>query len=178
MKLEEYREWLKRHGNGEERKAYEVAERVIRYHRRRISTPWGEDVKVDVRPREVIKDKGHSYECDLVIRLYYRTFKRKIPKVMTIGIEFKEFDFQKVVAQALERQHLFDYTYIATRPVVLSLSYDPVMFAELIKHGIGWVLWSEDLVYLLLPAKKYWEEKNTILKYLAEIGGVESYEDV
>jgi len=155
MNLEEYRAWIKKQGNKEETKAPEVAERVIRYvcyHY--ISTPFGEEPRIELYPRKFLKFDGKSYECDLVIEFSWRTFRTRKARSMRVGIEFKEDDFRKVVEQAIDRKPLFDLIFIATRPTTLYFSYEPYYLALLIRHGIGWVLWDEKLIYLLIPAKK------------------------
>lgn len=166
MNLAEYREWIKEHGNKEELRAPDVAERVIRYvlyHY--VSTPLDEEPEIKLFPRKVLKFDGKPYECDLVIEFRWRTFYKRQPRYMRVGIEFKEWDFIKVVSQAIDRKPLFDLMFIATRPTVLSLSYEPYYLALLIKHGIGWVLWDDDLIYLLLPAKKRgWERAEEMAK--------------
>ncbi|WP_297090899.1 hypothetical protein [Thermococcus sp.] len=154
VNLEEYREWLKENGNLEEAKAPEVIEKVVKRHLSKLN--W-KSYKIDISPRKVFKVDGKHYECDATVKLTWQAWDNKTRSMM-IGIEFKEWDFSKVVSQAVHRKRFFDYMYIATRPVTLSLSWNPYDFALLIKHGIGWVLWSEDFVYILLPAKKKgWE---------------------
>ena len=174
LTLEQYREWLKEHGNNEEHKAADVAERIIEYQTYHyVTTPFGEEPHVVLFPRQMVKADGKRYECDLVIEITWRTMYRKLSRMMRIGVEFKEWDFQTVVAQALERKPFFDFMYIATRPHVLSLTYDPIMFNWLIKEGIGWVLWDDDLVYLLLPAKKRWMDAEFIVGKIEEIASTE-----
>lgn len=166
VNLEEYREWLKENGNLEEAKAPEVIERIVKRHLSKVN--W-QSYSLDIMPHKVFKADGKHYECDVALKLKWQSWDGKTRSAM-IGIEFKEWDFSKVVEQAVYRRRFFDYMYIATRPVALTLSWEPYDFALLIKYGIGWVLWSEELVYLLLPAKKKgWERAEEMAKEIEDL---------
>jgi len=161
MNLKEYKEWLEKNANQEEKMAYEVAERIIDYHTDDNYHDW----KAEVYPRKVlVRDLIHKQErleFDLVIKIEW-TSNRKYERL--IGVEFKEYDMDKVVVQAIARRHFVDYMYIATRNV----SIDPVNLLRLVDFGIGWVVWS-DFVKLIFPSKfNRFGHIDNLLHYLAK----------
>jgi len=157
LNLEEYKAWLEKNGNIEEQKAYEVAKEVIRYHK----SDWSE-TEADLFPRKIIKDGNNRIEFDLLIRLTFRGKRRTTERL--IGIEFKEYDIKKAILQAIVRKQYVDYQYIATRFVEL----DYMDLLQLSFYSIGWVIWDEDFVKLLVPAK-YTEPTVDICHILNEV---------
>jgi len=143
MDLEEYKAWLKEHGNKEEKKAFEVANEVITYH-----AIQSDVYSASFFPREIFKTNKERIEYDLIIRLNWVTGGKEYKRV--IGIEFKEYDFSKVVQQAISRKTFVDYQYIATRPVIPN----KCDLFRLFDFGIGWVLWTDKITELIIPARK------------------------
>ena len=141
MKLEEYKEWLKKNGNLEELKAYEVAKKIIKYHESEYN-----ETRAELFPRKVITSRKERIEFDLVIKL---VFNGKKTTERLIGVEFKENDIQKVIHQAVIRRPYVNYQYIAIRPVFLNYSDIFLLSA----YSIGLVLWDEDFVKLLVPSR-------------------------
>lgn len=141
MKLEEYKKWIKQNANQEEVMAYEVARRIIKYH-----TMYHDDCEVSCFPRKILTHGKNRLEFDLVIKIEWETNKRY---ERLIGVEFKEYDMDKVIMQAIARRFFVDYMYIATRNVVAT----PYDIFRLTDFGIGWVVWEERFVKMLFPAK-------------------------
>ena len=165
MNLDEYREWIKRNGNQEEKMAYEIAKEVIEYH---LSYNSPDDWSEKLYPRKWVRNEKDILEFDLLIELNWKqstwTGERKYRRI--IGIEFKETDFRKVVDQAILRSRYVDYMWIATRDVFA----DEFSFLEMLEHGIGWIIWDEDFVKILFPAKYTRSEIRSefYIRYLAE----------
>ncbi len=165
MNLEEYRDWLKKNGNLEESMAYEIANKIIEHH---LSYNEPDDWDAELYPRKWLKNDRDNLEYDLLIHLTWkqsswtgvRTYQR------LIGIEFKETDFRKVVDQAILRRRYVDYMWIATRDIFAN----EFSFLEMLEHGIGWVIWDEDFVKILIPAKYTRSEIGStfMIRYLAE----------
>ena len=89
-------------------------------------------------------------ECDVVAT--FETAEGKYLRL--IGFELKVQNFDKVVAQALERRKLFDYMYIVTglsAKELLRAVLNHKYFAELIKllkqEGIGIICENEVVLY-------------------------------
>ena len=154
MNIEEYRKWLEKHGNIEEQKAYEVAKEIIKYH---SSGSWSE-TEAELFPRKVLAREKEKVEFDLLIKLTFKGERRTTERL--IGVEFKEYDTKKVIHQAIIRRDFVDYQYIATRFVMLDYS-DLFLLAH---YGIGWVVWDDNFVKLLVPAK--WSMPTTDLHYI------------
>ena len=165
MNLDEYREWLDKNGNQEEKMAYEIAKEVIEYH---LSYNSPDDWSEKLYPRKWVRNEKDNLEFDLLIELNWKqstwTGERKYRRI--IGIEFKETDFRKVVDQAILRSRYVDYMWIATRDVFA----DEFSFLEMLEHGIGWIIWDEDFVKILFPAKYTKSEIRSefYIRYLAE----------
>lgn len=158
MRLEEYRQWLRQNGNQEERMGYEIAKRVIDYHLADVQAyDWSEEL----HPRLWYNTGKEKLEYDLLIKLTWEN-KRKYERL--IGIEFKETDFRKVVTQAIARTSYVDYMWIATEMVIP----DTAMFLEMIDYGIGWIVWDDDFVKILIPARFGRGHLLDLLRYLAE----------
>ena len=148
MNLEEYRAWLQENGNKEELMAYEVARKVIDYH-----LQWGgkEDWKADLHPRFWMNGEEEKLEFDLLIELEWTSSGKRYKRM--IGIEFKEMDFRRVVNQAIARRDYVDYMWIATRNVFGSSDDYTVALLEMLDHGIGWVIWDEDFVKIIVAPR-------------------------
>jgi len=148
MNLEEYKKWLQENGNQEEIKAYEVAEEIINYHLQWDKT---RDWVINLHPRFWMVSKEEKLEFDLLIELEWSTNGRKYRRM--VGVEFKENDFRKVVSQAIARRSYVDYMWVATRNIFIGDDYYAVAFLEMLDHGIGWVIWDEDFVKILVTPK-------------------------
>jgi len=153
MKLEQYKAWLEKNGNVEEQKAYEVAEAIIEYHK----SDWSE-TEVELFPRKVLANGRERVEFDLLVKLTFKGEKRTTERL--IGVEFKEYDTKRVIHQAIVRKQFVDYQYIATRFVMLD--YTEIFL--LAYFGIGWVVWDESFVKLLVPAK--WSSPTVDIHYI------------
>ncbi len=158
MNLEEYRRWLEENGNQEERKAYEVAEWIIKYH---LADVKAYDWEEGLLPRFWYTAHDEKLEFDLLIKLKWVN-KRKYER--WIGIEFKETDFRKVVTQAVARSSYVDYMWVATNMVIP----DTATLLELIDYGIGWVIWDDNFVKILIPARYGRGHLVEMFRYLAE----------
>jgi len=159
MQLEEYKKWLEENGNKEESAAYQVAERLIRWH-----TYNHYDYEVDLKPHVWVDTEEERLEFDLLIELTLKTETRETKRV--IGVEFKETDCRKVVDQAVLRREYIDYMWIATNYCV----FGAVSLLELVDSGIGWIFWDYDgFVKIIIPAKYNRENSVTeLLQYLAK----------
>ncbi len=144
VKLEEYRKWIKRNGNKEEMRAYEVVQDILSWHFLNL----GEDYEVKLHPRQYSKD-GRKIEFDLIIELVGNK------NTITIGVEFKELDLSKVIKQAVVRRSYVDYMYIATKNTLI---FHPELIFLLGYFGIGWIVWFEDtdFVKMIFSSKKRW----------------------
>lgn len=148
MDLEEYRGWLKENGNKEEAAAYEVAKRIVNYHTVEVDA----DLYVKCYPRRVFQTEKERLEFDLVIEVEWES-NRKYKRL--IGVEFKEYDADKVVVQAIAKRPFVNYMYVATRNILM----DPVNILRLSDFGIGWVVWEiytdsdETFTKIIFPAK-------------------------
>ena len=178
MKLEEYKEWLKKKGNYEEVAAYKVAKKIVDWHTSDIDCS---KLDVEVYPRHVLSrkdllsEKEERIEFDLVIKLVWTTTKgRRYERL--IGVEFKEYDMRKVVIQAIRRRDFVDYMYVATRNIVVD--YTDLFY--LADFGIGWLIYDDDgFVKMLIPAKySYGSGVYELLKSLAEKAVNEVLEDI
>lgn len=141
MNLEEYKAWLEKYGNKEEAKAYEVAKAIIKSH----ESDWNE-TKAELYPRKVVNSDKERIEFDLLIKMEYIG---KRTTTVYIGVEFKEYDIRKVIHQAIVRRPFVHYQYIATRFTMLEYS-ELFLMAY---YGLGWVVWDEDFVKILIPAR-------------------------
>lgn len=158
MNLEEYRRWLRQNGNQEEQMAYEIAKRIIDYHLAGVQAcDWSEELY----PRFWYNTGKEKLEYDLLIKL---TWKNKRRYERLIGIEFKETDFRKVVTQAVARSSYVDYMWVATNMVIP----DTATLLELIDYGIGWVIWDDNFVKILIPARYGRGHLVEMFRYLAE----------
>jgi len=144
MNLEEYKKFLESNGNKEEREAIRVIDEILKQH---IDRTWAEYYKSKVKlfPRFVFNGDKERIEMDLLIILEHskQHYNRKV------GVEFKETDVNKVIAQAIIRRKYVDYMYIATRDI-------PFMHREvflLSYFGIGWIIWMEDFAKMIFPAR-------------------------
>ncbi len=145
MKLEEYKEWLKENGNYEEVMAYEIAKKLIWFH----ESEYYETVE-DLFPRHILTKGNERIEFDLIIKLSWKTNTgRKFERL--IGVEFKETDMKKVILQAIRRREYVDYMYIATRNLIV----DYIDLFHLADFQIGWIIYTEDFVKLLIPSRMY-----------------------
>lgn len=142
MNLEEYKEWLKENANEEEKKAYEVAKAIINYH----ESEWS-DCEADLLPRAIVKGEKERLEFDLLIKLTMKGRQRTTERL--IGVEFKETDIRKAVHQAVVRRPYVDYQYIATRFVLM----DYIDLFYMASYSIGWVVWSEDFVKIVVASR-------------------------
>jgi len=142
MDLEEYKEWVKENGNKEEVCAIEVIDEILKYH---IELNDAKFESIEVLPHKVIVREKERLEFDLIIKLKHsKSFYDRL-----IGVEFKEYDIQKVVRQAVRRREFVDYMYIATRSVAMDY---PEIFL-LTYFGIGWVVYFEDFAKMIVPAR-------------------------
>ena len=89
-------------------------------------------------------------ECDVVA--IFETAEGKYLRL--IGFELKDKNFDKVVAQALERRKLFDYMYIVTGlsakellRAVLNYRYFAELVNSLKQEGIGIICENEVILY-------------------------------
>jgi len=143
MNAEEYKKWLKENANQEEAMAFEVAQKIVRFHEKE----YADESAVEYFPRYIlIKDK-ERVEFDLLIKITWKTGKRKYERL--IGVEFKEHDVKKVLMQAVRRSMFVDYMYIATRNVWLD--YEDVFI--LAYFGLGWIIWENGFVKLITPSR-------------------------
>jgi len=143
MNLEEYKEWIEKNGNKEEKMAYEVARKIVHYHTWYLETG---DVDVECLPRFLVTTEKEKLEFDLIIRLSWesnRFYERYI------GVEFKETDISRCIAQAIMRREHVDYMYIATQNVLV----DSLDLLRMIDYGIGWIVWDTRFVKMLFGSK-------------------------
>ena len=157
MDLEGYKKWLEKNGNQEEKRAYDVAERIINWHLKEINY---KDLHIELYPRYWLFTKKEHIEFDLFIRLWWRS-NREYER--HIGVEFKETDFRKVVSQALIRRKYVEYMWIATRNIIPEVE----SLLLLIDSGIGWIIWEEDFIKILIPAKYHRGSIKNLIEYLA-----------
>jgi len=157
MNLEEYKEWLEKNGNLEEKRAYDIAKRIVDWHLRAI---YYDDLSVEVFPHYWYESKAEKLEYDLLVKLCWRS-NREYERL--IGVEFKETDFKKVVSQAVIRREYVDYMWIATRNIIPNVE-DLLLILDC---GIGWILWDEDLIKILVPAKYNRGSIKNLIQYLA-----------
>ncbi|OYT41346.1 MAG: hypothetical protein B6U78_03060 [Candidatus Aenigmarchaeota archaeon ex4484_224] len=171
MNLEEYKEWLEKNGNKEEKEAYRVVEKILEWHLK-YRTSFKH---IKIYPR--FRYKG--IEFDLLILLSDKDVEiNELNKdglfiYRIIAVEFKETDVRKVISQAITRKEYVHYTYIATRNV--PLEYDQIFMLAL--FGIGWVVWESGFAKLILPAK-YYETGDWKLKEMIDILLNEKFKEV
>ena len=70
-------------------------------------------------------------------------------KERLIGIELKEYDFFKVIQQAVQRRRYFNYFYVVTRGgniigQTMRCLYRMGLLSELFEHGIGWIVVNQE----------------------------------
>lgn len=145
MNFEEYKEYIKRKGNMEEREAIRVVDEILKYH---IDYRWTEYDRgnVEFYPHFVFNGEKERIEMDLLIILRHlerRRYDRKI------GVEFKETAMEKVLAQACLRREYVDYMYIATRNIKLNYRH----FFIMSYFGIGWIIWDKEFAKMIFPAR-------------------------
>jgi len=141
MNFEQYKRWLEKKANREERGALEVVKAILKHHN--SDGTW----KEFFFPRTVFK----GMEFDLIIFLAKK--KKKLEEAdyfdRVIGVEFKETDVKRVIKQAILRKEYVDYQYIATRDVYMD--YPDVFLLTL--FGIGWVVWGKGFAKIVVPAR-------------------------
>ncbi|MFA4663339.1 hypothetical protein [Pyrococcus kukulkanii] len=153
MNLEEYREWLREHGNLEEANALGVLDVIVRHH------TAGTNLELkEVHPHVWLNGNNEKLEFDLLIIL-----RNRKGHVRRIGVEFKEGDVKKVLAQAIARQPYVDYMYIATRSWV-TLDFEDLFVMGY--YGIGWVVWEEGFAKMIVSAK--YHSPASSLEYMIE----------
>jgi len=158
LNLKEYKNWLERNSNREEKEGFKVVQEIVKYHS--LSKEWK---YIQVFPRT--KYKG--VEFDLLILLSDETKKLKDDFWgKLIGVEFKETDVKKVVKQAVQRREYVSYQYIATKDVYLDY---PEIFL-LCLFGIGWIVWGDGFAKMIIPSKiKFTYDKiETLVNYLID----------
>ncbi|MEM5824203.1 MAG: hypothetical protein QXE98_05640 [Archaeoglobaceae archaeon] len=141
MKVEEYKEWLKKNGNYEEEGALHVIDAILQHHLTSITT----DYEVAVFPHYIHKTDKERLEFDLLIKITHGC-KRRLNTL--IGVEFKESNLQKATYQAIRRRDFVDYMYVATRNYPLY----PEVLLPMVFFNIGWVVWWEDKAVMVLPS--------------------------
>ena len=158
MRLDEYKLWLEEHANKEERRAYDIAEQIVDYHLDRTFSNMFKNV--EIFPRKKFK----GIEFDLLIYIYAKSKKpaQRTREDILIGVEFKETDLNKVIAQAVMRREFVDYMYIATR----CRSWDIQQIFLMALFGIGWFYWDNNFVKLILEPRRYANKVNDLLDYL------------
>ena len=144
MNYEEYKKFIEENANKEESEALEVVNEILRHH---IDGNWAEYSReqVEFYPRFVFNGEKERIEMDLLMILKHEKerYNRKI------GIEFKEYDSQKVLSQAITRRKYVDYMYVATRNI--AFSYKEVFLMPY--FGIGWVIWENGFAKMIFPAR-------------------------
>ena len=144
MDYEEYKKFIEENANKEEREAIRVVDEILRQH---IDRTCAEYIKSKAKffPRFVFNGDKERIEMDLLIVLEHpkQRYDRKI------GVEFKETDADKVIAQAIVRRKYVDYMYIATRDI--PFTYKEVFLLSY--FGIGWIIWKEDFTKMIFPAR-------------------------
>jgi len=163
MKLEEYADWLKQNGNYEERAALQVVEKIVRWHMHDRSA---KEYNVEVFPHHILTKNRERIEFDLVIEINYITIKHEFKRRLLVGVEFKEYDLQKAVRQAIRRRDFVDFMWIATRNVVA----DPSSLFYMVDFGIGWLIWDDSgFVKMLLAARQtYGNSVTSLVESIAE----------
>jgi len=161
MKLKEYKLWLEKHANKEERKAYDIAEQIIYYHSNRNALNALKEV--EIFPRRKFK----GIEFDLLIYLYGKSKQptHRTREDILIGVEFKETDLNKVISQAIARREFVDYMYIATN----CRSWDVQQIFLMALFGIGWIYWDSNFVKLILEPRRYANKVYDLIDYLINI---------
>ena len=162
MNLEEYREWLRENGNLEEANALGVVDVIVRHH------TYGRKLRLkELYPHVWLKDPEDdlNVEFDLIIELESWTEIRghRLTGTRRIGVEFKEGDVKKVLAQAIARRPLVDYIYIATRKWV-HLDFDDLFVMGY--YGIGWVVWDENFAKMIVESR--WHRPHKSIEYMVE----------
>lgn len=160
VNLEEYRKWLKENGNLEEENALGVLEVILRHH------TYGTNFKLKgIYPHLWLKGDDITVEFDLLVELEgtAKVMGREFSTTRKIGIEFKEGDVKKVLAQAIARREFVDYIYIATRSWV-HLDFDDLFVMG--AYGIGWVIWDRDFAKMIVESR--WRQPSASLEYMVE----------
>ena len=144
MNFEEYKKFIEERRNKEEREAIRVVDVILKYH---VDERWSEYSRdsVELYPHFVFNGEKERIEMDLLIVLKHPNsrYERKI------GVEFKETDVEKVLAQACLRKNYVDYMYIATRDI--KIDYKHVFIMSF--FGIGWIIWEEGFAKIIFPAR-------------------------
>lgn len=158
MNLEEYKKWLEKKGNLEEREAFRVVEEILNYHQSNFKTYK----IVQLFPR--VKFKGMEFDLLIFLSDEVKPVEEKDYWDRLIGVEFKETDTKIVIKQAILRTEYVDYQYIATKNVYLD--YPEIFLMTL--FGIGWVVWGNNFAKLIVPArwKPHYEKINELVNYL------------
>jgi len=162
VNLEEYREWLKEHGNKEEAAAYEVAKEIVDYYH-----GWHneKELTVECLPRHVFcsEDKRERFEFDLLIRISWVSNR---PYTRLIGVEFKETDIEKCVYQAIARRPHVDRMFIATNDVLV----DPIILWRMVDYSIGWIVWSPGFAKIVMMSRRPypWKLQDFVKSYIRE----------
>lgn len=150
MNIEEYKQWLEKNANKEERLAYKVVEVIINYHQYQARTYN----YADIFPRK----KLNGVEFDLLIHLKSDSDRRDI----LIGVEFKETDMPKVIRQAIVRKEFVDYMYIATN----CRAWEVEDLFLLTLYGIGWIFWDDEFIKMILKAKRHASKVDVLINHL------------
>ena len=151
MNLKEYKKWLEEHANKEERQAYKVVEEILNMH----YAPSFPNEQIYPRKRY------EGIEFDLLILL--QDGKGNTHRV--IGVEFKETDIHKVIAQAIIRKRYTDYMYIATKPI-LDVGYFHIFM--MCYYGIGWIVFLPDIAYPIIKSRRSGGDIDSLVNYLIE----------
>ena len=160
VNLEEYKKFLEEKGHFEERNALGVLDVIVRHHTFNNSFELKE-----IYPHVWLDGEDERIEFDLLIKLESRKEYNGhiITNKRTIGVEFKEGDVKKVLAQAIVRRPYVDYIYIATRSWV-RMDFDDLFVMGY--YGIGWVLWDNDFAKMVVESR--WRTPSTSLRYMVE----------
>jgi len=89
-------------------------------------------------------------------------------------VEFKEYDMDKVLRQAVLRSAYTDYMYIATRNVLV----EPEDLLILADYGIGWIIWDDGFVKMLIPSKFRSSNVTRLMEHLARKAVERAIEEV
>jgi len=144
MNKQQYKEWLEKHGNLEEREAIRVVDTILDYHLRIRRSQYE---VVQFFPHT--KFKGMEFDLLILLTNEEKELKNFDYFDRLIGIEFKDADTWTVINQAIERKPYVDYQYVATRNVW----FNHTEIFLLTFFGIGWVIWEDGWAKLVVPAK-------------------------
>ncbi|WP_297550580.1 hypothetical protein [Thermococcus sp.] len=160
VNLEQYKKFLAEKGNIEERNAIGVVDVIVGHH------TYGNNLRLtELYPHVWLNGEEEKLEFDLLIELEGKSsFNGHVIKTKrTIGVEFKEDNVKKVLAQAIARRPYVDYLYIATRSWV-HMDFDDLFVMGY--YGIGWVIWDEDFAKMIVESR--WRQPSESLRYMVE----------